>query len=93
MWPAGQAELPPAAAQSARDLQDGFGRLAHGRLRPGMTPRQAARVLSAALSGVTAAIVRDPADPGNSRLSATIRDAVIDALLAPEHPDELAEEQ
>jgi AcrR family transcriptional regulator len=97
MWPAGQADLPPAAAESARELREGFGRLARaGRLRPGMTPRHAARVLSAALSGVTAAVIRDPADPGNARLSATIRDAVIDALLAPEpaqSPDERAEEQ
>jgi AcrR family transcriptional regulator len=95
MWPAGQAELPPAAAQSARDLQDGFARLARaGRLRPDMTARQAARVLAAALSGVTAAIIRDPGDVGNARLSATIRDAVIDALLASAEPtEETAEEQ
>jgi len=94
MWPGGQAEFPPAAAQSARELHDGFGTLARaGRLRPGMTPRQAARVLSAALTGVTATIIRDPGDPGNARLSATIRDAVIDALLAPEPSGDIPEEQ
>jgi AcrR family transcriptional regulator len=87
MWPAGQADLPPAAADSARELRDGFGRLARaGQLRSGMTARHATRVLSAALSGVTAAVIRDPTDPGNARLSATIRDAVIDALLAPAVP-------
>jgi AcrR family transcriptional regulator len=84
MWPAGHADLPPAAAESARALREGFGRLAsQGKLRPGVTPRHAARALSAALGGVTAAITRDPDDPGNAALSATVRDAVIDALLAP----------
>jgi AcrR family transcriptional regulator len=84
MWPAPPAELPLAAAQSAQSLRDGFARLAHaGHLRQGITPRQAARTLSAALTGVTAAITRDPDDPGNQRLSATVRDAVIDALLVP----------
>jgi AcrR family transcriptional regulator len=83
MWPPGQAELPAAAAQSARELHEGFARLAErGALRPGVTPRHAARALAAALSGVTAAITRDPADPGNDVLSATVRDAVIDALVA-----------
>jgi AcrR family transcriptional regulator len=83
MWPPGQADLPAAAAQSARELQAGFARLAErGALRPGVTPRHAARALSAALSGVTAAITRDPADPGNDVLSATVRDAVIGALVA-----------
>jgi AcrR family transcriptional regulator len=83
MWPPGQAELPAAAAQSARELHEGFARLAErGALRPGVTPRHAARTLAAALSGVTAAITRDPADPGNDVLSATVRDAVIDALVA-----------
>jgi AcrR family transcriptional regulator len=83
MWPPGQADLPPAAAESARALEEGFGRMAsQGALRPGVTPRHAARALSAALTGVTAAITRDPADPGNELLSATVRDAVIDALVA-----------
>jgi AcrR family transcriptional regulator len=83
MWPQAPAGLPPAAAESARMLQDGFARLARrGQLRPGVSPSHAARVLSAALSGVTAAITRDPEDPGNERLSATVRDAVIDALVA-----------
>jgi AcrR family transcriptional regulator len=84
MWPAGQADLPAAAAQSARELHEGFAKLAEqGALRPGVTPRHAARTLAAALSGVTAAITRDLADPGNDVLSATVRDAVIDALVAP----------
>jgi AcrR family transcriptional regulator len=84
MWPPGQADLPPAAAESARSLREGFAKLERqGALRPGVTSRDAARALSAALSGVTAAITRNPADPGNGLLSATIRDAVIDALVAP----------
>ena len=85
MWPAGRTDLPAAAAESARELRAGFARLeSRGALRPGITPQHAARVLSAALSGVTAAITRDPADPGNDSLSATVRDAVIGALLAPQ---------
>ena len=84
MWPPRQADLPAAAAQSARELHEGFARLAsRGALRPGVTSRHATRTLAAALSGVTAAITRDPADPGNDALSATVRDAVIDALVAP----------
>ena len=81
MWPAGRTALPPAAAESARDLRDGFARLeSQGALAPGITPRHAARVLGAALSGVTSAITRDPEDPGNDSLSAVVRDAVIGAL-------------
>src|SRR5258708_16373910 len=84
MWPAGHADLPPAAAESALELREGFVALdGRGQLRAGVTPRDAARALSAALSGGTAAITRDPDDPGNARLSATVRDAVIDALVAP----------
>jgi AcrR family transcriptional regulator len=84
MWPDPPAEQPPAAAQTVQSLRDGFARLGHDRLlRRGITPRQAARTLSAALIGVTAAIIRDPDDAGNQRLSATVRDAVIDALLIP----------
>ena len=80
---AGRADLPAAATESARALREGFARLeSRGALRPGVTPARAARVLSAALSGVTAAITRDPEDPGNDSLSATVRDAVIGALLA-----------
>jgi AcrR family transcriptional regulator len=84
MWPQGQADLPPAAAESGRSLREGFAKLERrGALRPGITPRDAARTVSAALSGVTAAITRDPGDPGNERLSVMVRDAVIGALLAP----------
>lgn len=83
MWPPGHKELPPAAAESARALRESFVRMAgRGQLRPGVTPRHAARALAAALSGVTAAVCRDPDDPGNDTLSATVRDAVIDALAA-----------
>ncbi len=84
MWPAGPGELPPAAAESARELREGFTKLAReGHLRPGVTPGHAARVLSAALHGVTAAIIRNPGDRGNARLSATVREAVINALITP----------
>jgi AcrR family transcriptional regulator len=94
MWPTGHADLPPAAAESARALREGFARLASlGALRPGVTPRHAARALSAALHGVTAAITRDPDDPGNAALSATVRDAVIDALLAPSARSGVAADQ
>jgi hypothetical protein len=92
MWPPGRTELPPAAAGSARLLREGFGLLAsRGQLLPGVTPRHATRVLSAALGGVTAAITRDPDDPGNADLSATVRDAVIEALVAPADDDRLEE--
>jgi AcrR family transcriptional regulator len=92
MWPGGHTDLPPAAAESAKALRHGFATLSRrGQLRHGVTARHAARALSAALSGVTAAITRDPDDPGNARLSATVRDAVIDALVAP--GDEHVEEQ
>jgi AcrR family transcriptional regulator len=97
MWPAGRTDLPTAAAESARALREGFARLeSRGALRPGITPRHAARVLSAALTGVTAAITRDPDDPGNDSLSATVRDAVIGALLVPTdhaNPNEETKEQ
>jgi AcrR family transcriptional regulator len=84
MWPTGGAELPAAAAESARELERGFAAMADaGFLRPGITPRHAARTLGAALHGVTAAITRDPDDPGNAELSATIREAVIGALILP----------
>jgi AcrR family transcriptional regulator len=82
MWPAVRSRLPAAEAESAAMLRDGFERLAAtGVLRPGVTPEHAARTLSAALHGVTAAITRDPRHRGNGRLSATVRDAVIAALL------------
>ena len=84
MWPMGDADPPPAAAESAEDLLRGFAELGRrGALRPGVTARHATRTLAAALRGVTAAITRDPADRGNAKLSATIRDAVIDALIMP----------
>lgn len=88
MWPPGHMDPPPAATESAKALRNGFALLARrGQLRRGITARHAARTLSAALSGVTAAITRDPGDPGNARLSATVRDAVIDALVAPGDDD------
>jgi AcrR family transcriptional regulator len=94
MWPAGRTDLPPAAAESARSLRHGFAELERqGALRPGITASHATRVLSAALSGVTGAITRDPADPGNDRLSADVRDAVIGALLTPARPDQETKEQ
>lgn len=100
MWPPGPGDLPPAAAESATELHEGFAKLARRRqLRPGVTPGHAARVLSAALHGVTAAIIRDPGNRGNARLSATVREAVIDALVAPsagrpaDQSDQQTEEQ
>jgi AcrR family transcriptional regulator len=82
MWPAGRGQLPAAAQESAAMLRDGFARLEiEGALRSGVTPEHAGRTLSAALHGVTAAITRDPRNRGNGTLSATVRDAVIAALL------------
>jgi AcrR family transcriptional regulator len=88
MWPAGSAALPEAAETSAALLLEHFEHLAKVRaLRPGTTPQQAARTLSAALRGVTAAITREPDNRDNARLSATVRDAVVDALIVPEPTD------
>jgi AcrR family transcriptional regulator len=88
MWPAGSMELPEAAQTSAALLQDHFEQLGSvGALRPDVTPGHAARALSAALRGVTAAITRDPTNRDNARLSLTVRDAIVDALLVPEPTD------
>jgi AcrR family transcriptional regulator len=85
MFPAGGAPPSQAAQESRRLLREGFEQLAtQGALREGVTPELAARALSAALHGVTAAICRDPANRGNARLSATVRDAMIAALLRPD---------
>ena len=48
-----------------------------------MLPPIASLPLSVLPCGVTAAITRDPEEPGNDSLSAVVRDAVIGALLAP----------
>jgi AcrR family transcriptional regulator len=81
MFPSGSIE-PAAAAESRRLLREAFDRLAAaGALRPGVTPDLATRALSAALRGVTTAITQQPTNRGNARLSAVVRDAVIDALL------------
>lgn len=88
MWPAGSADLPEAARASGDLLREHFDHLAEvGALRPGTTPGQAARTLSAALRGVTAAITRDPTNRDNRKLSATVRDAIVDALIVPEPAD------
>lgn len=82
MFPAGGARPSGAARESLRLLRDGFDRLAAaGALREGVTPELATRSLAAALHGVTAAICREPTNRGNSRLSATVRDAIVAALL------------
>jgi AcrR family transcriptional regulator len=81
MFPAG-GPPPEAARESRRLLREGFDRLAtDGALPDGVTPELATRSLSAALHGVTAAICREPANRGNVRLSATVRDAMVAALL------------
>ena len=81
MFPSGS--VPSAAAlESLRLLGAGFEQLASaGALREGVTPQLATRSLSAALHGVTAAICREPTNRGNARLSVTVRDAIIGALL------------
>jgi AcrR family transcriptional regulator len=89
MFPGGNRALPAAALDSAARLRDGFALLAaDGALRPGLTAEQAARTLSAALHGVAVTIARDPAHPGNTLLSVTVRDAVVDALLDRRPPTE-----
>jgi AcrR family transcriptional regulator len=89
MFPPAPAAPAAAALESTAHLRAGFERLsAEGALRPGGTPEHATRALSAALHGVTAAITRDPGNRGNGRLSATVRDAIIDALLQPHTHDE-----
>jgi len=87
MFPSGDRALPTAALESAARLRDGFALLADKKaLRPGITAEQAARTLSAALRGVATAIARDPDHPGNTLLSATVRDAVVDALVVGQQP-------
>jgi hypothetical protein len=77
-----RGDPPQAATESRRLLRDGFEQLAAaGSLREGITPELATRSLSAALHGVTAAICREPTSRGNSRLSVTVRDALVAALL------------
>jgi AcrR family transcriptional regulator len=84
MFPDGGARPSAAARESLRLLREGFERLAAaGALREGVTPELATRSLSAALRGVTAAICREPAHRGNLRLSATVRDAIVGAVLRP----------
>jgi AcrR family transcriptional regulator len=86
MFPAGRARPSAAALESLRLLRDGFERLAAtGALREGVTPELATRSLSAALHGVTAAICREPTNRGNAHLSATVRDAIVAALLRTDH--------
>lgn len=89
MFPAGGGRPSEAAVESRRLLREGFDELAaEGALRERVTPELATRSLSAALHGVTAAICREPANRGNARLSATVRDAIVVALLRANHtPD------
>ena len=82
MFSAGGGRPSAAAQESLRLLREGFDRLAaDGALRARVSPELATRSLSAALQGVTAAICREPTNPANARLSSTVRDAVIHALL------------
>lgn len=87
MFPA-QADTATDAARSTLErLEEGFQRLADaGLLRTGMTAGLATRSLSAALHGVAMTVAREPARRDNDKLSATVRDAVIDSLLIREPP-------
>jgi hypothetical protein len=82
MFPLRPGSAPEAARQSLELLRAGFERLADaGALRPGVTAELATRSLSSALRGVATTICQDPERRDNVKLSATVRDAVIDALL------------
>jgi AcrR family transcriptional regulator len=87
MFPPRPGPPSAAAAESLGLLREAFDGLAsRGALRPGVKPELATRALAAALHGVTAAITREPADRGNARMSTTVRDAVISALLTGHDP-------
>ncbi|WP_018680341.1 TetR/AcrR family transcriptional regulator [Actinokineospora enzanensis] len=77
--------FPPGSAAARRSLEPlraGFEHLARtGTLRPGLTAEVATRSLSSALRGVATTISLDPDRRDNLKLSTTVRDAVIDALL------------
>ena len=82
MFPLRPGPPSEAARRSLEMLRAGFERLAEtGALRPGVSAELATRSLSAALRGVATTICQDPERRGNLRLSATVRDAVIDALV------------
>jgi hypothetical protein len=82
MFPLRPGPAPEAARQSLELLRAGFAQLAGaGALRPDVTAELATRSLSAALRGVATTICQDPDRRDNVRLAATVRDAVIDALL------------
>ncbi|HEX3649116.1 MAG TPA: TetR/AcrR family transcriptional regulator [Pseudonocardiaceae bacterium] len=75
-------EPSEATRRSLELLRAGFDQLAGaGALRAGVTAELATRSLSAALRGVATTISQSPDHRGNARLSKTVRDAVIDALL------------
>lgn len=85
MFPLGASPVPEASRRSLELLRKGFEALASaGALRDGVTAEQATRTLSAALRGVATTVAREPQHAGNAGLSATVRDAVIDALLEEE---------
>jgi AcrR family transcriptional regulator len=85
MFPLRAGPAPEAARRSLELLRAGFDTLAEaGALRPGVTAELATRTLSAALRGVATTVSREPEHPGNAPLSATVRDAVIDALIGEE---------
>jgi AcrR family transcriptional regulator len=75
---------PEAAKESRKLLREAFAAIeAKGELRPGINSDLAAKSLSAALRGVATAICSDPTDGDAARMSALVRDAVIEALLDP----------
>jgi AcrR family transcriptional regulator len=85
MFPSRPGPVPEAARRSTQLLRAAFDELARaGALRPGVTAELATRSLSAALRGVATTICRDPTHRGNTRLSTTVRDALVDALLGEE---------
>lgn len=84
MFPPDRRKAPHTAREATAHLRAGFDELdRRGALRSGVTPEHATRALSSALHGVTAAICRESGNPNNPKLSQTVRDAIVDALLKP----------
>lgn len=87
MYPVNEPQSPNLERSGAL-LRAGFDRLARdGALMPGITPEVANTALRAALRGVAHAVAAAPDSPDNERVSATVRDAIISSLIAPDEKE------